>query len=159
MKKDKTSDLSGLLPSMVRRKGWEKQLDLHRIFPQWKELVNEDFAAHSSPLKIERDVLWLEVENSAWLQQLQYGKYELLEDLNDFFRQGHLQDIRMVLPAKKDKLSFDPDKKGPTVVLDRPSPEKIAAFQKQVDAIGDEKCREALMQYWYLAHACKKKEK
>lgn len=157
-KKSSASNLQDLLPSMVRRKGWEKQLDLHRIFPEWKELVSEDFANHSVPLKIERDVLWLEVENSAWLQQLQYGKYELLEDLNAFLRLGHLQDIRMVLPAKKEKLSFDPDAKGPAVVLERPSPEKIAAFQKQVDAIGDEKCREALMQYWYLATACKKKD-
>ena len=156
-KYDSTVNVAGFLPSLVRQKGWEKQLDLHSIFPKWKDLVNEDFAEHAVPLKIERDVLWLEVENSSWLQQLQYGKYELLGDLNDFLRLGQLKDIKMVLPSRKDTLSFNPDAKGQPVHFERPSPEKVASFQNQVDCIGDEKCREALMQFWYLAHACKKK--
>ena len=156
-KKNSAANVAGLLPSLLRQKGWEKQLDLHSVFPKWKDLVDEDFAGHAVPLKIERDVLWLEVENSSWLQQLQYGKYELLADLNDFLRLGQLKDIKMVLPSQKDKLSFDPDDKGPPVCFERPSPEKIASFQKQVDCIGDEECREALMQFWYLANACKKK--
>ncbi|MFT5697296.1 MAG: hypothetical protein ACI8ZB_000144 [Desulforhopalus sp.] len=156
-KKDSSVNIAALLPSLVRNKGWEKQLDLHSIFPNWSKLVNEDFAEHAAPLKIERDVLWLEVENSSWLQQLQYGKYELLADLNDSLRLGHLKDIKMVLPSRKEKLSFNPDEKGPPVHFQRPSPEKVASFQEQVDCIGDEKCRDALMQFWYLSNACKKK--
>ncbi|MFT5725959.1 MAG: hypothetical protein ACI8PB_000075 [Desulforhopalus sp.] len=155
-KKNSSVNVAALLPSLVRNKGWEKQLDLHSIFPEWKNLVNEDFAEHAAPLKIERGVLWLEVENSSWLQQLQYGKFELLADLNDFLRLGHLKDIKMVLLSKKEKLSFNPDEKGQTVRFIRPEPEKIASFQNQVDCIEDEKCRDALMQFWYLANACKK---
>ena len=156
-KKHSSVNVSTLLPGLVRNKGWEKQLDLHSIFPEWEKLANEDFAEHARPLKIERDVLWLEVENSSWLQQFQYGKYELLADLNDFLRLGRLKDIKMVLPSRQDKLSFNPDKKGPPVHFERPSPEKVDAFQQQVNCIEDEKCREALMQFWYLANACKKK--
>lgn len=155
-KKDSSVNVADLLPSLVRHKGWEKQLDLHSIFPRWQSLVNEDFAKHAVPLKIVREVLWLEVENSSWLQQLQYGKFELLADLNDFLRLGYLKDIKMVLPSKKDKLSFNPEEKGPPIRFERPSSEKIASFQQQVDCIGDEKCRDALMQFWYLANACKK---
>lgn len=154
-KKNSSVNVADFLPSLVRHKGWEKQLDLHSIFPKWKELVNEDFAEHAVPLKIEREVLWLEVENSSWLQQLQYGKFELLADLNDFLRLGWLKDIKMVLPSRKDKLSFNPDEKGPSIRFIRPSPEKIASFQNQVECIEDEKCRDALMQFWYLANACK----
>lgn len=156
-KKESSVNVANLLPKLVRSKGWEKQLDLHSIFPEWDKLANEDFVKHARPLKIERDVLWLEVENSSWLQQFQYGKYELLADLNDFLRLGQLKDIKMVLPSRKDTLSFDPDKKGPPICFERPSAEKIAAFQEQVGCIGDENCREALMQFWYLANACKKK--
>lgn len=156
-KKNSSVNVATLLPKLVRSKGWEKQLDLHSIFPEWENLANEDFVAHARPLKIERNVLWLEVENSSWLQQFQYGKYELLGDLNGFLRLSQLKDIKMVLPSRKDKLSFDPDKKGPPVRFERPSSEKIAAFQEQVNCIDDEDCREALMQFWYLANACKKK--
>ena len=156
-KKNTSVNVADLLPSLVRHKGWEKQLDLHSIFPRWLSLVSEDFAKHSVPLKIVREVLWLEVENSSWLQQLQYGKLELLADLNDVLRLGYLKDIKMILPSKKDKLSFNPDEKGSAVRFESPSSEKIASFQRQVDCIEDEKCRDALMQFWYLANACKKK--
>jgi Dna[CI] antecedent, DciA len=155
-KKNSSVNVADFLPSLVRRKGWEKQLDLHSIFPKWKELVNEDFAEHAVPLKIEREVLWLEVENSSWLQQLQYGKFELLADLNDSLRLGWFKDIKMVLPSRKEKLSFNPDEKGPSVKYTQPAPEKIASFQNQVECIEDEKCRDALFQFWYLANACKK---
>ena len=158
-KKNSSVDVGSLLPNLVRRNGWERQLDLHSIFPKWNELAGEDFVAHAKPLKIERDILWLEVENSSWLQQLQYGKYELMEDLNDSLRLGRLRDIKMVLPSRKEKLSFDPDEKGPAVHFHRPSPEKVAAFQDQLRCIGDEGCREALMQFWYLSNACKQEDK
>ncbi|PHR24665.1 MAG: hypothetical protein COA36_15360 [Desulfotalea sp.] len=157
VKKNSSVNVTTLLSSLVRHKGWEKQLDLHSIFPEWKRLVSEDFAEHAVPLKIEREVLWLEVENSSWLQQLQYGKIEVLDDLNHFLRLGFLKDVKMVLPSEKDKNHFNPDEKGPVIQFERPSPEKVASFQEQVGCIADEKCRDALMQFWYLANACKKK--
>lgn len=117
---------------------------------------------YAQPLKIERGVLWLEVANSSWLQQLQYEKLELLDTLNSCFRLSRLKDIKMVLPkGKKDqggKAGQGEKKSGATVQFVRPSEEKIAAFQRQVECVADEKCREALMQFWYLAQACKRKK-
>ena len=60
-----------MLPQLIARRGWETQLDLHSVFPNWREIVDPETAGHCRPLKIRRGVLWLEVENSAWLQQLQ----------------------------------------------------------------------------------------
>lgn len=148
------------LPSIVRNKGWEKQLDLHSLFPRWDELVTEDAAEHAKPLKIERGVLWLEVENSSWLQELQYQKVELLEILNGFLSIGRLEDIKMILPTREDQNSYDcQSRDGTEISFSRPSREKVKQFEKQVGAIADEECRQALMQFWYLANACKKNDK
>ncbi|MGB3209647.1 MAG: DUF721 domain-containing protein [Desulforhopalus sp.] len=152
--------MSRVLPNLLQEKGWEKQLDLHSIFPKWNEIVGEEMGQYAQPLKIERGVLWLEVANSSWLQQLQYEKLELLDILNRFLRLSGLRDIKMVLPKGKndtDGNAGSSDKEPVSAIkFVKPSDEKIAAFQQQVECITDEKCREALMQFWYLAQACKR---
>jgi hypothetical protein len=156
--KSNQTSISLVLPSLLHDKGWEKQLDLHAIFPKWKELVGEEMNEHAQPLKIERGVLWLEVANSSWLQQFQYEKMELLETLNRFLRLSSLKDIKMVLPKGRTGKTGASDRESASAIkFVRPGEEKIAAFQRQVECIADEKCREALMQFWYLAQACKRK--
>lgn len=152
------NQISRMLPGLVQDKGWEKQLDLHSIFPRWRELVGEEVDSHTQLLKIERDVLWLEVENSSWLQQLQYQKLELLDTLNSCFRLSRLRDIKMVLAkGLAGKTRKSERHAASTIEFIKPSDDKIIAFQRQVACIADEQCREALMQFWYLAQACKRK--
>lgn len=155
--KFKQNKISQLIPNLLQDRGWEVQLDLHSIFPRWKELVGDEMSEYAQPLKIDRGVLWLEVANSSWLQQLQYEKLELLDILNSCFRLSSLKDIKMVLPKGRDGLTKPSNQEsGPAIKFVKPSEEKIAAFQQQVECIADEKCRDALMQFWYLAQACKR---
>ncbi len=154
------NSISGVLPDLLRQRGWEYQLDLHSIFPRWPELVGEEMSEHARPLKIEKEVLWLEVDNSSWMQQFQYEKMELLEALNRGLRISRIKDIKMTLPkGKKGKTGPSGHQSGPSIEFVRPSEEKVAAFKRQTEFIADEKCREALMQFWYLAQACKRKTK
>lgn len=146
-----------VLPWLSRNMGWEKQLDLHSIFVNWRNIVDVDLREHAQPQKIARGVLWLEVENSSWLQQFQFEKMRLMDSLNRSLKLNSIKDIKMVLP--KGDIFTKRDKPGPVVSFVRPSEDKIAAFQRQVGCIADEKCREALMQFWYLAEACKIKNK
>ena len=155
-KKTKDKGVAAVLPTLMRERGWEKQLDLHSIFPRWQELVGGEVSDHAHPLKIVRGTLWMEVENSSWLQHLQYQKIELLDLLNQSLRLTRLSDIKMILPVGKKKSAKEPE---PSVSFVRPDEGKIAAFEQQVSCIADEKCREALMQFWYLSHACKTKDR
>jgi len=155
-KKKKEKDISGVLPTLMRERGWEKQLDLYSIFPCWQQLVGEDVSEHAHPLKIVRGTLWLEVENSSWLQHLQYQKIELLDILNQSLRLTRLSDIKMALPVGEKEGEKVPDR---VVSFVPPQRDKIAAFEQQVGCIADEKCREALMQFWYLSQACKIKDR
>jgi hypothetical protein len=154
---DPENSISDVLPGLSRNMGWEKQLDLHSIFVNWQDIVGEELQEHVQPQKIDRGVLWLEVENSSWLQQLQYSKMELLESLNRCLKLTTIKDIKMVLP--RGDVGKKKEKEGPKVHFVRPSAEKVAAFQRQVDCVADEKCREALMQFWYLAEACRRETK
>ena len=81
---------------------------------------------------------------------------ELLDRLNGFLRVARLKDIKMVLPKGGRRQPAAPE--DARISFIRPSKEKIADFEKQVECIADEKCREALMQFWYLSQACKRKK-
>ncbi|MGI9570435.1 MAG: DUF721 domain-containing protein [Desulfobulbia bacterium] len=153
-KKNKDKGVAAVLPKLMRERGWEKQLDLHSIFPRWQELVGDEVSDHAHPLKIVRGTLWIEVENSSWMQHLQYQKIELLDLLNQSLRLTRLSDIKMVLPVGKKGSAKEPEH---SVSFVSPDEAKIAAFEQQVSCIADEKCREALMQFWYLSQACKVK--
>lgn len=146
-----TTTVTGIL----KDKGWEQKLDQHRIFVEWHTLVDQDVAAHARPLKVVTSVLWLEVENSAWMQQFQFQKIMLLETLNRFLRISHFSDIKFTLgdftktavPTSQPKLRFT-----------SPPEAEVAAFTRQVSGIGDQAIRQSLISLWYLSRACRVEE-
>ena len=147
--------LEATFAGIIRDRDWEKKFDQHRVFLKWGEIVDAETAACSRPLKVSGDVLWIGVDNSAWAQQLQFRKVQILEALNDFLRVSYFDDIRFTVgrsggPAK-------PDRDGrPRMVP--PSAEAIEKFEKQVDFIKDDKIREAMIRLWYVSQAVRRDE-
>lgn len=144
--------VSTLLSGMAKNQGWQQQLDRHSLFLHWDTLVDKSTHAHAHPLKIVGNVLWLEVANSAWMQQLQFQKILLLEILNKTLRLSQLEDIRFTLI---DKLKAEEQNKQ-AVRFIQPSPTAQDAFEKQIASIEDEGIRNSLMSLWYISHSCQK---
>ena len=150
----KYARIGGVLPEVARHHGWAAKLDMHSFFPKWAEIVDEDVATCSRPLKIVKDVLWLEVESSAWMQQLQFEKMRILEAVNATLKIARLKDIKFVLArGEAETQSHEP----PELNYDPPGPEELKKFEAQVEVIEDEKIRDSLVRLWYLAKACKRK--
>ncbi|THB79533.1 MAG: DUF721 domain-containing protein [Desulfobulbaceae bacterium] len=139
------------VPTVLKDKGWEQKFDQHRVFVEWENLVDADFASHARPLKVVKNVLWLEVENSAWMQQFQFQKMVLLDSLNKFLKISHFSDIKFVLGDFSPK---DKQTKEPKISFIRPPEDEVAAFTNQVSSIADERVRESLIRLWYLSRAC-----
>jgi len=148
----KTQKLSFTLPGVLKDKGWERKFDQHRVFLEWENLADEATAAHSRPLKVVKDVLWLEVENSAWMQQLQYQKIILLETLNAYLNVSRFSDIRFAIEEKKKKKK---PRQESRLSFISPPPEEVAQFEKQISFLEDGDIRDSLMRLWYLSKACK----
>lgn len=145
--------LEKVLPNLSQRRGWEEQLDLHSVFLRWDELLDREITDHCRPLRIVKKVLWLEVENSAWLQQFQFQTVLLLDILNKSLRISKLKGLRFCLEKKDLNLV----KKQETVLsYVQPSAEELCNFEQQAEGIADKDVRDALVRFWYLAHACKK---
>ena len=149
----KTHRITGILPDVVREKGWAVKLDMHSFFPIWEKVVSDNAAACSRPLKIVKDVLWLEVENSTWMQQLLFEKMQILDDINATLTLSRIRDIKFVLP-QDDNSARREETEGITFVP--PAPEAVRKFEKQVSVIEDDAARDALMRLWYLSKACRR---
>lgn len=151
-KKNTLQGLANLLPQLSQQRGWKEQLELHSVFLHWEELLDREITAHCKPLKIVKKVLWVEAENSAWLQQFQYQSAFLLQTLNQSLGTTKLKGIRFYMAEKE----FEEEKKEAPLRYVPPPAQELADFENQVSSIGDEESREALLRFWYLCKACKR---
>lgn len=145
--------LGQLLPQLSQQRGWEEQLDLHSIFVRWEELLDCELTEHCQPLKIVKKVLWVEVENSAWLQQFQFQTVLILDILNKSLRIAKLKGLRFCVAEKERR---EKKKDDSSLCYVQPSAEDIADIEKQTGSILDKDARDALMRFWYLSKACRK---
>jgi len=146
--------MGAILSGVLHDRGWEAQLALHSIFLHWGKVVDPEVSAHADPLKIVKGTLWLEVENSAWLQQLQFRKVEVLRSINAFLQGPKIRGIRLVLP----QVLGPAEPREPLVRFQSPPPEEVQRFREQAACIEDEAAREALIRFWYLSRACVRDE-
>jgi hypothetical protein len=152
-KEKKQESLAAALPDIIRDKGWEKQLDLYSLFVEWGNIVDKTTAQHARPLKIVRNVFWVEVDNSSWIHQLQFQKVQILESLNAALELSHLKDVKFTLVQKPEEPQEKQNNKVQFVPVD---PAELRAFEHQVSLIEDKESREALVRLWYLSKACRR---
>ncbi len=155
MNKKETKTLQGVgafLPQLSQHNGWQEQLDLHSVFLHWDELFDKKITMYCRPLKIVRKVLWVEVENSAWLQQFQFQSVFFLETLNKSLRLSSLKSLRFCVAEKE----FEEKKEDVSLRYVPPSTQELADFEKLISSIADKDSREALLRFWYLSKACQR---
>ena len=153
-KEKKQESLAAALPGIIRDKGWAKQIDLYSLFVEWENIVDKTTAQHARPLKIVRNVFWVEVDNSSWIHQLQFQKVQILESLNAALELSHLKDVKFTLVQKPEEPQEKQNKKVQFVPVD---PAELRAFEHQVSLIEDKESREALIRLWYLSRACRRR--
>lgn len=67
---------------VIASHGLARQLDAHQVVVQWPRIVGERIAARTWPDGLSRRVLWVRVASSAWLQELNLLRPQLLRQLH-----------------------------------------------------------------------------
>jgi len=62
--------LSEAIQDLVSARGWERNLALGRLRARWAEVVGEQVAARSEPIKLENGRLTIRVESGPWAAEL-----------------------------------------------------------------------------------------
>ena len=146
-RKKKVIPLADNLDKILGRQRWGKQLHLFSLVRRWPEIAGKEIGQHSMPAYFRRDVLWVYVQSSVWMQQMQLVKLELLEKVNRFLQGNSEQvsDLRwMVQPpdlidVDEEEFVFPPTNVDPAAERE---------FRVMAENIADPVIREALCNLW-----------
>lgn len=144
-KKGDLASLENTLSEVYSNKKWNNQWRLFRLSKDWPIIVGKEVAQLTTPAFFRKDVLWIFVQDSAWMQHMQYIKLDLLERINRVLTEQPVTDLRwqlqpVTLPPPK---RFIPE---PHAV----DPEQERSFRSMAEGVPNQECREALQRLWHI---------
>jgi hypothetical protein len=93
----KPQSIQSILEKTLKTLEIDVPLKTYSIVGAWKEIVGESVAGHSQPRSIRNQILFIDVVHPTWMQQLQFLKPTLLNQVNAFLGGNLIQDIRFKL--------------------------------------------------------------
>lgn len=73
--------LEHILGCIQEQSRWQEQ-PFQIVLKYWSEVVGATVAAHTCPVSIQRQVLWVATSSAVWAQELSFGRQRILEKLN-----------------------------------------------------------------------------
>ncbi|MEN8258677.1 MAG: DUF721 domain-containing protein [Thermodesulfobacteriota bacterium] len=138
--------ISSLLGEMITRRHWQDRFELHEVFDFWEKAVGKEIASHATPAKYRGKVLWVDVSDSIWMQQLQFLKTALMDKVNKEFDSVEVEDIRFQLRLPTDdtpKRESPPRPVGPA-----PDAGDLTQFEEFLGDIDDPELKVAMLRCW-----------
>jgi hypothetical protein len=149
----KTIKIDNLLKDLFRKKQWEVKLELYSVFETWPQLVGDVIAARTCPHLIRGTVLWVNVSDSVWMQQLHLQKMELLDKINcSLPGKEKISDIRFQLNTSAGQQKVAGNHNEKKVELRPVDPDELKSFQRLVSSIGDDEIKGRLLRLWTKTH-------
>ena len=91
---DKPAPLGGILQKALRASKIDVDLNLHRLWKRWADLVGPTISQNARPAAIKGKLLLVHVSSAPWMQELHYLKGELMEKLNSALGKNSVKEIR-----------------------------------------------------------------
>lgn len=90
--------MAHLVAGVMKRLGLADEHWLAEMADEWTGLVGDAVAAHARPGRVERGTLYVFVDSSVWLSELQrYGSTQLLQNLGQRFGRERVKAVRFVM--------------------------------------------------------------
>jgi hypothetical protein len=138
----KPQSIHSILEKTLKTLEIDVPLKTYSIVGAWNEIVGESVAGHSQPRSIRNQILFIDVAHPTWMQQLQFLKPTLLDQVNAFLGEPLIQDIRFklgkvspTLPAPPKTLSMEDES------LDQGTLNRIENLLQEID---DEEVQKSL---------------
>lgn len=135
--------LAEALAAVYASKQWQRQWRLFRLAQDWPTIVGTEIGRLTAPAFFRQDVLWIFVQDSAWMQHMQYIKLDLLTRLNRVMAEQPLTDIRWLLQP-----SLPPGREQQQTDALPVSPQQDQRFRAMAESVANPECRQALQRLW-----------
>jgi hypothetical protein len=150
---EKVIRIDSLLAGLFEKRQWDRRLGLHAIFQNWPGVVGKEIARQAEPHVIRGTVLWVNVSDSVWMQQLHLQKLHLLEKINASLPGPEkISDVRFQVDAALGREEATPEAHKQAPPLQSIDPEALKDFERLVASIVDPETRSRLLSLWKKAH-------
>lgn len=136
-----------LLSEIVKRKKWQGRFELHQVFARWPALVGAEVSRQAQPSLFRGRVLWVDVSDPIWLQQLQFLKMDLLAKLNKSLDGERVDDIRFQLA--REPLCEPQGPSTPSGPRPEPDEDEALAMDRLLQTVPDPDLRQAMKRCWH----------
>ncbi|MBI4744327.1 MAG: DUF721 domain-containing protein [Actinobacteria bacterium] len=75
--------LDNIIKDVIKNKKIKRKIKENAIIDIWKELVGENVANISKPIKIEGNILFVDIISSTWAQELKFFENKILNDIKN----------------------------------------------------------------------------
>ena len=149
----KPTPLASLLGTLSQEKRWRERFGLHAVFLFWHEVVGEEIACRAQPHVIRGTVLWVEVSDPVWLQQLHLQRGLLLGEINGrLATEAKLTDIRFQLNSALDRETVPVIEELPPESPQQLSPDETRELDQLLAVLPDDGARATMRRFWLKAH-------
>ncbi len=90
--------LGEVLAGFTSEAGWEPELSREDLVLRWGEVAGADTAAHTHPVALERGILTVRCESTAWAKQLRLMRAQIVTRIGERFPDAGVEDVRFVGP-------------------------------------------------------------
>lgn len=91
--------ISDIMANMVRQRGWEKDLAVHKLFTDWPTVVGGGVAEHCKPVDYVDGQVTVQADSTAWATQLRLLAPRIVAKLNELLGDGSVVRIEVLAPA------------------------------------------------------------
>ncbi len=88
---------------MLKGLGLEEKFEEGRLREEWKSVVGEAIADRSRPLRVRGKTLLVEVQNSTWMNEIQFHRNEIVRKVNKEFPKLKIDEIRLQLERERER--------------------------------------------------------
>ena len=86
-----------MLSRFLARSGLAPKVEAASVLTEWSERVGPQIAAVTEPLRVSEGTLFVAVETSAWMMELNLLKGDLMRHVNAGKGEGRIQQIVFVM--------------------------------------------------------------
>ncbi|MEW6594214.1 MAG: DUF721 domain-containing protein [Thermodesulfobacteriota bacterium] len=149
----KITPIGNLLGGLSLERKWSERLGLHAVFLFWNEVVGEEIAHRAQPTIIRGTVLWVEVGDPVWLQQLHLQRGSLLSEINRRLpSETKLTDIRFQLNSALDQEPAPAQGEEAPPEPHPLTPEEARELDTLLATLADDEARATMRRLWLKAH-------
>jgi len=138
----KPQSIHSILEKTLKTLEIDVPLKTYSVVGAWNEIVGESVAGHSQPRSIRNQILFIDVAHPTWMQQLQFLKPTLLDQVNGFLGETLIRDIRFKLGKVSPTLPAPPKS---LLMEDEPLDQgTLNRIESLLQEIGDEEVQKSL---------------